>query len=137
MIYAALVLIVVLNALYSTIKVPLDFAYLGFVLTRETNRPFALATYVAIGLVRDALFLSKPWYSALLMTVGVILINRVRPHWVILTATVLLIYGVDLLLRLTVWGVRVDFQEALYTAVGVALVSFAYHRVKERELTIV
>ena len=137
MIYAALVLIVVLNALYSTIKVPLDFAYLGFVLTRETNRPFALATYVAIGLVRDALFLSKPWYSALLMTVGVILINRVRPHWVILTATVLLIYGVDLLLRLTVWGVRVDLQEALYTAVGVALVSFAYHRVKERELTIV
>ncbi len=137
MIYAALVLIVVLNALYSTIKVPLDFAYLGFVLTRETNRPFALATYVAIGLTRDALFLSKPWYSALLMTVGVILINRVRPHWVILTATVLLIYGTDLLLRLTVWGVRVDLQEALYTAVGVALVSFAYHRVKERELTIV
>ncbi len=137
MIYAALILLVVLNALYSTVKVPLDFAYLGFVLTRETNRPFALAAYVAIGLVRDALFLSKPWYSALLMTVGVILINRVRPHWVILTATVLLVYAIDLFLRLTVWGVRVDFHEVAYTTVAVALVSFAYQRVKERDLTIV
>ncbi len=132
MTYATLILILILNAFYSTLRIPLDFAYLGFVLTRETSRPFALAVYVAIGLTRDALFLSKPWYSALLMTVGVILINRVRPHWVILTGVVLFIYAIDLIMRSLLWGARLDLQEVLFTSVAVASISFLYHRVKER-----
>jgi len=137
MIYLALILILVLNAFYSTLRISLDFAYLGFVLTRETNRPFALAVYVAIGLTRDALFLSKPWYSALLMTLGVILINRVRPHWVILSGTVLMIYALDLLMRVFLWGARLDLQEVIFTSLAVMFVSFLYHRLKERGLTIV
>lgn len=137
MIYATLILILVLNAFYSTLRIPLDFAYLGLVLTRETNRPFALAVYVVIGLTRDALFLSKPWYSALLMTVGVILINRVRPHWVVLTAAVLILYLLDLLMRTLLWGGRVDLQEVLFTSVAISVISLLYHRVKEKGLTIV
>ncbi|NPA79444.1 MAG: hypothetical protein GXO29_00110 [Thermotogae bacterium] len=129
--------VLILNALHSVVRFPLDTAFAALILTREVKRPFALAIYVAIGVARDALFLSKPWYSSFLLTVAVILINRVRPHWIVLSATSLLMYGLDLALRAFVWGARIDTLEAFLTAVAIVVVSRIYHNFKGRELVVV
>ncbi|NPB03097.1 MAG: hypothetical protein GXO39_01595 [Thermotogae bacterium] len=137
MIYLILILVLLTNALHSVLRLPMDLVYPALPLTREVKRPFALAIYVAMGVIRDTLFLSKPWYSAFLLTLSVITINRLRPHWLILTLGISLFYLTDLLLRWLIWGIRLDMEEAVLTFILIVAGTILYQRFKERDRVVI
>ncbi len=132
MYYALLITVMLLSVLSGVVGVPVDFSYPGLPFTRKVRRWFAVLVYFLIGLFKDVLFMSKPWTSPLFMVLGVMFVNRVRSHWVVVAGVILVLLLLDGITHYILWGVSFPALRISLTAALSVLTSLFHVRMAER-----
>ncbi|MFZ8833645.1 MAG: hypothetical protein ACO2O5_05510 [Candidatus Caldipriscus sp.] len=126
--YILILLGLILTLFRLVFSFPLDLSFAVLPFAPYVNRTFALASFVAIGIVRDGLFLTLPWYSPLLLTVAVIVGTRVSFSWVLLALSSSAFYFLDMILRIVFWKGYFWDLEVLITLTIIWLSSYAVDR---------
>jgi hypothetical protein len=126
--YILILLGLILTLLRQVFSFPLDPSFAVLPFAPYVSRTFALASFIAIGIVRDGLFLTLPWYSPLLLTVAVIVGTRVSFSWVLLALSSSAFYFLDMILRIVFWKGYFWDLEVLITLTIIWLSSYAVDR---------
>jgi hypothetical protein len=126
--YIFILLGLILTLFRLVFSFPFDPSFAVLPFAPYVNRTFALASFVAIGIVRDGLFLTLPWYSPLLLTVAVIVGTRVSFSWVLLALSSSAFYFLDMILRIVFWKGYFWDLEVLITLTIIWLSSYALDR---------
>jgi len=126
--YIFILLGLILTLFRLAFSFPFDPSFAVLPFAPYVNRTFALASFVAIGIFRDGLFLTLPWYSPLLLTVAVIVGTRVSFSWVLLALSSSAFYFLDMILRIVFWKGYFWDLEVLITLTIIWLSSYAVDR---------
>ncbi len=118
----------ILTLLSATVKIYFDPAFVVLPFSISIRRTFALAFFIVIGIVRDGLFTTLPWYSPLLFTLSIIVLRRVYFSWILVGITTSGFYIIDTLLRFFLWKSNFSLERVILTLILVILMSYIQDR---------
>ena len=117
-----------LTLLSLTLRIPFDPTFSVLPLVPTLRRTFALSIFVVMGIIRDGLFTTLPWYSSLLLTFAVILIYRSSFSWLLVGIVAFAFYLVDVILRVFWWKANFSPVPVVITTLIIFLMSYVQER---------
>jgi len=126
--YIFILIGLILTLLKTTFRFPLDPTFVVLPIAPHVNRIFALASFISIGIVRDGLFQTLPWYSPFLLTVAVIVGTRLSYSWALIAISSSAFYFLDLILRMILWKGHFWYFEVFATLTLIWITSYAMDR---------
>ncbi|MEO0139773.1 MAG: hypothetical protein ABIL16_08370 [candidate division WOR-3 bacterium] len=119
----------ILTLLSTTVKIYFDPTFAVLPLSPTLKRTFSLAIFVVMGIIRDGLFTTLPWYSPFLLTLAVITLSRLSFSWVLVALASSGYYILDVILRTLLWKSNFSATVLLITLCIIWLITYAQYRI--------